>query len=85
MRYFFLATLFFLLACEKETDDNKDISPEVQGQWIRGSFDLSEFWNYAGQLQQLMVLILKMIGLYYNMLYSFQLIRKWDANRKSLC
>ncbi len=48
MRYFLLATLFFLLACEKETDDNKDISQEVQGQWIRGSFDLSEFWNYTG-------------------------------------
>lgn len=52
MRYVLLASLFFFLACKKETDDSKDISSEIQGQWIRGSFNLSEFWNYSGQQVQ---------------------------------
>lgn len=52
MRIYLIIAVLFLIACEKETVDKKTIPAEMNGQWVRGSFDLSEFWNYSGtQLQ----------------------------------
>lgn len=53
MKYLLIILLFIVAGCKKESNETKNIPANISGQWIRGSFDLSEFWNYDGtQIQQ---------------------------------
>jgi hypothetical protein len=48
-----MAIIFIIFtACKKETEESRNIPMEVGGQWVRGSFDLSGFWNYDGSQVQ---------------------------------